>query len=97
MSIKIDEPTSVGNNRNNDFNNQSLRKIPHITLNSEPTNDNHVATKSYLGSLSVNDRNRRDMSTLFNDHEIDSDNNKVTSLDSMTVNRNPTIVKEVSD
>ena len=35
--------------------------------------------------------NRRDLSTVLNDQDNEFNNNKLTNLDSITVNRNPTI------
>ena len=65
-------------------------------LNSEPTNNNAV-TKAYDDSLSDDDRNRRDISTVFNDQDNEFDNNKLTKLDSVTVIRNPLIDIELSN
>ena len=92
----IDKPTFVRNDKNNDFNNHSSTNISQITLNSEPTDDNHAATKSYVDSLSGNDRNRRDMSTVSNDQDNEFDNIRLTNLDSITVNRHRTSDNEPS-
>ena len=61
-----------------------------ILLNSEPTDDNQVETKPYVGFSSEKDRKRRDLSTVFNDQENDFVNNTSTILDSITFNGNPT-------
>ena len=45
-------------------------------------------------SLSENDRNRRDVSTLFNDRDIEFDDIKLTNLNSITINRNPPLMKK---
>ena len=78
------------------FNNTSLSSRIHIILNPEPSDDNHVTTKANVESLSENDRKKRDLSSLYNDQDKDSDNNKLTTFDSLTVSRNPTIDKELS-
>ena len=87
----------VGNRKDNDFKSPSLSNISQITLSSKPTDDNHVATKSYGDSLSEKDRNRRDLPEVFYGQFKEFDNNKVTYLDSITVNRNPTTHNEVSN
>ena len=53
-----------------------------------------IPTRAYLHSLTENDRNRRDKFTVFNDQDREIDNNRLTNLDSITVNRNPTIDKD---
>ena len=45
---------------------------------------------SYVNNLHEINRNRRDLSSVFNDQDNEFDNNKLTNLDSVTVNRNPT-------
>ena len=52
----IAEPTLRNKDQNNDFNNYSSNNIPHITLISEPTDANHVKTKSYAVSVSENEK-----------------------------------------
>ena len=54
-------------------------------------------TKPYVDSLSENDRNRRDMSTVFKDQDIEFNNDRLTNLDSITVIRNPSIDNELSN
>ena len=56
-----------------------------------------LPTKSYVDSLHESSRNRRDLSSVFNDQENEFDNNKLTNLDSVTVNRIPTSDNEVSN
>ena len=43
----------------------------------------------YFDSLHENSRNRRDLSSAFNDQDDEFDNYNLTSLDSITVNRDP--------
>ena len=68
-----------------------------MTLNSEPTDDNHALTKSYVDCLSENDRNRQDMSLVINDRDYEFDYNKLINLDILTVNQNPTSDNELSN
>ena len=44
-----------------------------------------LPTKSYVDSLHESSRNRRDLSSVFNDQDNEFDNNKLTNLDSITV------------
>ena len=52
--------------KKNDLSNHSLSSISQTTLNSEPNDDNHAVTKSYVDSSSDSHRNRRDTSTVSN-------------------------------
>ena len=54
-------------------------------------------TKSSVDSLHEFNRNRRDLSSVFNDQDNEFDNNKLTNLDSVTVNRNPSSDNEFSN
>ena len=54
-----------------------------------------LPTKSYVDSLHENSRNRRDLSSVFNDQDNEFDNNKLTNLDSVSVNRNPNLDEEL--
>ena len=76
MDQSIEKPSLVRNDIIFDFYYQFLGLITRRTLNSEPIDDNHVATKSYVDSLSENDRDRSDLSTVFNDQDNEFDKNK---------------------
>ena len=56
-----------------------------------------LPTKSYVGSLHENKKNRRDLSWVFNDQDADFDNNKLTNLDSVLVIRNPCCDNELAN
>ena len=56
-----------------------------------------IPTKNYVDSLHESGRNRRELSSVFNDQDIEIDNNKLTNLDSATVNRNPTSDNELAN
>ena len=63
-----------------------------VFLNSALTSPKTIIelpTKSNVESLHEIKRNRRDLSSVFNDQDIEFDKNKLTKLDSVTVNRNP--------
>ena len=55
-----------------------------------------LPTKSYVDSLHDSSRNRRDLSTVFNDQDKEFDKYKLPNLDSVTVDRNPSSDNEVS-
>ena len=52
---------------------------------------------SYIDGLHEIKRNRRDLSLVFNDQVNEFDKNKLTNLDSVTVNRNPTSDNELAN
>ena len=81
-----DETTLVWNIKNTDPNNHSLSNISQITLSSEPTYDNHAGTKSHVDSSPKNDRNRQQMSKVFNDQVIDFEDKDLKPSDSITAN-----------
>ena len=104
---KVDEPTLIRNNQNNDFGNYNLTNINSITLNKQAENDNEVITKAYVDQFhNDNERNRRDLGLDFydesddlvkNNQDNDFNDNKLTNIDSITVNRNPTSDNELSN
>ena len=54
-----------------------------------------LPNKSYYVSLHEINRNRRDLSSVFNDQDNEIDNNKSYNLDTVTVNRNPSSDKDL--
>ena len=56
-----------------------------------------LPTKSYVDSLHEINRDRRDLSSVFNDPDTEFDNNKLSNLDSITVNRDPNLENELSN
>ena len=87
------------NYQTNDFNNSNSTNKNSITLNTQAVNDNQVFTKSYVDKFrNHNERNRRDLGLGFYNESNDLvkncqnknfNNDKLTSLDSITVNRDP--------
>ena len=103
----IDKVSLVRNNKDNDFNNYNLTNINTITLNKQAKNDNEVITKAYVDQFhQENERSRRDLGIDFydessnlvkNNQDNDFNDNKLINLDSITINRNPTLDNEVSN
>ena len=52
---------------------------------------------SFIDGLHEINRNRRDLSSVFNDQDNEFDNNKLTNSDSVTVSRNPTSDNELAN
>ena len=102
----IDESSLVRNNRYNDFSGYNLTNINSITLNTQAENDNEVITKAYVDQFhQENERSRRDVGLGFynesndlvkNNQDNDLNDNKLTNLDSITVNRNPNLDNELA-
>ena len=102
-----DEPSLVRKNQGNDFNNNNLTNINSITLNKQAENDNEVITKAYVDQFhNDNERNRRDVGLSFYNEEVDfvknsQDNdlndNKLTNINSITINNNPSDDNHVSN
>ena len=57
----------------------------------------NIPRKAYIDSLSENSRNRRDMSTVFNDQDNEVDSNKLTNLDRFSVERDPSSDNELAN
>ena len=103
----IDEASLVRNNQDNDFGNYNLSNINSITLNKQAENDNEVITKAYVDQFhQENERSRRDLGIDFydessdlvkNNQDNDLKDNKLTNINSIIINRNPTSDDEVSN
>ena len=75
-------------------------KIVSVFVNSSITSPRTIIelpTRSYVDSLHEINRDRRDLSSVFNDQDNEFDNNKLTNLDSITVNREPNLDHELSN
>ena len=79
--LKLDEQVSI---------------IPNSTLTS-PKTIIELPTKSYVNSLHEINRNRRDLSSVFNDQDNEFDDKKLTNLDSIAVNRDPSSDNELAN
>ena len=97
---EIDQSSLVRNNQDNDFNNNNLTNINSITLNNQAVNDNQVITKAYVDQFhQENERSRRDLGLDFynessdlvkNNQDNNFNDNKLTNINSITINNNPT-------
>ena len=104
---EIDQPSLIKNNKNIDFGYYNLTNINSITLNTQAQNDNQVITKAYVDQFhQENERSRRDIGLDFynesselvkNNQDNDFNDNKLTNIDSIKVNRNPILDNEVSN
>ena len=93
----IDETSVVRNNKDNDFSGYNLTNINCISLNKPAENDDEVITKAYVDQFhQENERSRRDVRLDFynessdlvkNNQDNDFNDNNITNLDSVTVNR----------
>ena len=100
VDSSIDEPSLVRNNQDNIFGNYNLTIIKSFALNKQAENDNEVITKAYVDQFhQENERSRKDLGIDFYDESSDfvknnQDNNfndnKLTNIDSIKFNRNPT-------
>ena len=104
----VDESSLVRNNQHNDFNNNNLTNIINsITLNTQAVNDNQVITKAYVDQLhQENERSRRDVGLDFydesndivkNNQDNDLNDNKLTIINSIKMNNNPSDDNHVSN
>ena len=103
----VDESSLVINFQDNDFNINNLTNINSNNLNFQAVNDNQVITKAYVDQFhNDNERNRRDLGLSFYtegvdlvkiNHDNDLNDKKLTNLDSITNNRNPSSDNEVSN
>ena len=97
----------VRNTQDNDLNNYNLININSITLNEQAENDNEVIRNAYVDQFhQENERSRRDLGLLIYNEEVDLVKNnqdkifndkKLTKLDSITVNRNPSLDHELAN
>ena len=107
VDTEIDQSSLVRNNQDNDFGNYNLTNINSITLNKQAENDNEVITKAYVDQFhQENERSRRDVGLSFyneeadlvkNNQDNDFNKNKITNIDSITINNNPTDDNHVSN
>ena len=106
-NTEIDQSSLVRNNQDNDFGNYNLTNINSITLNKQAENDNEVITKAYVDQFhQENERSRRDLGIDFynesddivkNNQDNDLNDNKLTNVNSITINSTPTDDNHVSN
>ena len=103
----IDESTLVRKNQDNDFNNNNLTNINSITLNTQAVNDIQVITKVYVYQFhQEKEQSRKDLCKDFhndtsdlvkNNQNNDLNDNKLTNINSITINNNPTDYNHISN
>ena len=103
----FNDPSIVKNTQHNEFNNNNLTNINSITLNKQAENDNEVITKAYVDQFhQENERSRRDLGIDFydesndlvkNNQDNDFNDYKLTIINSITINNNPTDGAHVSN
>ena len=103
----IDEVSLFRNNKDIDFGNYKLTNINSITLNKQAENDNEVITKAYVDQFhQEKEISRRDLGIDFydessnllkNNQDNDFNDNKLTNINSITINRKPTLDSELAN
>ena len=103
----VDESSLVRNNQVNDFNNINLTSINSITLNKQAEKDNEILTKAFVHQFhQENERSRRDVGLDFydesndlvkNNQDNDLNDKKITNINSIRINNNPTNDNHVSN
>ena len=96
----IDETSLVRNNKDNDFRNYNLTNKNSFTLKKQAKNDDEVTTKAYVDQFHQEiERSRRDIGLDFynessclvkNNQHHDFNDNKLTNINSITINNNST-------
>ena len=105
---KFNDPSIIKNTDHVDFNAKNLYNVDWIKVNKMPAVENHLTLKLYLDrivryikpfidGLQEISRNRRDLSSVFNDRDNEFDSTKLTNLDNVPVDRNPSSDNEVSN
>ena len=76
--------------------NEQVSIIPNSTLTS-PKTLIEIPTRNYVDSSHQSSRKRRDLSSVLNDQDNEVDNIKLTKLDSVSINRNPSSDNELAN
>ena len=107
VDTEIDQSSLVRNIQDNDFSNNNLTNIKSVTLVTQAVNDNQVITKAYVDQFHQdNERSRRDFGLDFynessdivkNNQDNDLNDNKLTYINSITINNNPVDDNHVSN
>ena len=107
VDIAIEESSVVRNIKDEDFINNNFTKINSITSNTQAVNDNQNITKAYVDLFhQENEHSRRDIGLSFNDEEVnlvknshDKNHNdtKLTNIDSVVADREPTSDNELAN
>ena len=101
------DPSIIKNTYHVDFNAKNLDKVGWVKVNRMPAVEEHMTSKlyvdnaiheiiGYVNNLQEINRNRRDLSSVFDDQDNEFDNNNINNLDSITTNRDPNLDNELS-
>ena len=107
VDYNFNHPTIVKNTGHVDFNDKDIDNVRWIRVNEMPEFPNDLVPNlyvqnalrdilSYVTNLHEINRNKWDLSSVFNDQDTELDNNKLTNLDSITVNRNANLDNELA-
>ena len=105
---KFNDSSIIKNPDHVDLNDKYLYNVRWVRVNEMPEAPNDLVLKryvdnalldilSYVNNLIEINRNKQDLSSVFNDQDNEFDNNKLTNLDSVTVNRDPNLDNELSN
>ena len=108
VDSKFNDPTIIKNTDHVDFKDKHLDNVRWIKVNEMLAAPNDLVPKlyvnnalsdvlGYVNGLHEINGNRRDLSSVLNSQDNDFDNNQLTNLDSVTVNRNPNLDNELSN
>ena len=107
IDTEIDQSSLVRKSQDSDFNNNNLTNRKSVILNTQAVNDNQVIMKAYVDQFhQENERSRRDVGLDFydesndlvkNNQGNDFNDNKLTNINSITINNNPTDDNHVSN
>ena len=105
---KFNDASIIKNIDHVDFNDKNIDNVNSIKVNTIANLEEDLTPKiyvdnavsdviSYVDNLHEINRDRRDLSSVFSDEDNEFDNNKLTKLDSITVNRDPNLDNELSN
>ena len=83
----------VKNIQNNDFNDNEITNVKSIEINENPTNDNHVLNKKYVGDNFIL---KTDTSIVKSNENNNFNDNEITKVKKIDINENPTNDNHVS-
>ena len=108
VDCKFKDPSIIKNTDQIDFNDKNLANVGFVKVNNMPAVEEHLTPKvyvdntisdivSYVDNLHEINRNRRDLSSVFNDQDNELDIKKLTNLDSITFNGDPSSDNELAN
>ena len=108
VDSKFNDPSIIKNTDHVDFNAKNLDNVGWVNVNRMPSIEEHLTLKlyvenflhdikSFVDNLHEINRNRRDLSSVFIDQDNEVDFKKLTNLDSVSVNRNPSSDNELAN